>query len=87
MKSIKRSQLRVQSNQLGVQSNEATIKELDILKKLAHKHIVKLHEIIDDPASKKIYIVMDYLSGGTLHDSIMKTDKGFSDEDTRIYFA
>ena len=87
MKSIKRSQLRLQSNQLGVQSNESPIKELDILKKLAHKHIVKLHEIIDDPASKKIYIVMDYLSGGTLHDRIMKTEKGFSDEDTRIYFA
>ena len=57
------------------------------MKKLAHKHVVKLHEIIDDPASKKIYIVMEYLSGGTLHDSIMKTDKGFSDEDTRIFFA
>ena len=57
------------------------------MKKLAHKHIVRLHEIIDDPMSKKIYIVMDYLSGGTLQDRISKTENGLSDEEARIYFA
>ena len=52
----------MQGGYLGAkQSNDVKAKELDILKTLAHKHIVKLHEIIDDPASKKIYILMDYL--------------------------
>ena len=42
------------------------MKELEALKKLVHKNIVKLHEIIDDPNSKKLYIVMDYLPNGSL---------------------
>ena len=37
--------------------------------------------------SKKIYIVMDYLSGGTLQDRISKTENGLEDEEARIYFA
>ena len=37
--------------------------------------------------SKKIYIVMDYLSGGTLQDRISKTENGLADEEARIYFA
>ena len=37
--------------------------------------------------SKKIYIVMDYLSGGTLQDRISKTENGLEDEEVRIYFA
>ena len=62
IKCIKREKLRMQGGYLGAkQSNDVKAKELDILKTLAHKHIVKLHEIIDDPASRKIYIVMDYL--------------------------
>ena len=50
----------------GGQDGKLDIKELEILKKVVHTHIIKLHEIIDDPQSKKVYIVMDYLSGGTL---------------------
>ena len=74
-------------NTSGGQSGQLDLKELDILKTLVHKHIVKLHEIIDDPQSKKLYIVMDYLSGGTLLEKLMKTEAGFSDEEARNFFS
>ena len=40
--------------------------EMDCLLKMNHMNIIKLHEIIDDPKSKKVYLVMDYCKGGTL---------------------
>jgi serine/threonine protein kinase len=33
-------------------------KEIEIMKRLDHQHIVKLFEIIDDPCSDKLYLVM-----------------------------
>lgn len=36
------------------------------LLQMNHLNIIKLHEIIDDPKSKKVYLVMDYCEGGTL---------------------
>lgn len=40
------------------------------MKKLYHINIVKLHEVIDDPQNSKIFLVMDYLPGGTLSDKL-----------------
>ena len=33
-------------------------KEIDIVKKLDHPNIIKLYEMIDDPSSDKLYLVM-----------------------------
>ncbi|KAI9226900.1 MAG: kinase-like domain-containing protein, partial [Piptocephalis tieghemiana] len=41
-------------------------KEIAILKKCAHPHVVGLQEVIDDPASKKVYLVLEYMEGGEL---------------------
>ena len=63
MKVIKRCKLK----SLGANgSKQNSVNEMDVLKSLVHTNIVKLHEIIDDPLKKKIYLVMDYLRGGTL---------------------
>ena len=42
--------------------------EMEVLKRMVHNNVVKLHEIIDDPTSECqcLYLVMDYLPGGTL---------------------
>ena len=49
-------------------------REVAILKKCLHPNIIALKEVINDPDSDKIYIVLEYMEGGEL--------KWFSD-DTR----
>ncbi|EDR05825.1 uncharacterized protein LACBIDRAFT_147958, partial [Laccaria bicolor S238N-H82] len=39
-------------------------KEIAIMKKLRHPHVVRLYEVIDDRMKDKIYMVMEYLGGG-----------------------
>jgi serine/threonine protein kinase len=41
-----------------------------VLKTLCHINIVKLYEVIDDPQNSKIFLVMDYLTEGTLSDKL-----------------
>ncbi|CAD6955183.1 unnamed protein product, partial [Tilletia laevis] len=49
-------------------TTDAKVKrEIDILKKLHHHNVVSLLEVIDDPDSKKIFIVLEYMAGGELH--------------------
>lgn len=46
-------------------------KEIAILKKCRHAHVVRLKEVIDDPSSDKIYMILEYLEGGEVlwHDN------------------
>ena len=44
--------------------------EMACLLKLQHKNIIALKEVIDDPSSEKVYLVMDFCQGGTLHDKL-----------------
>ncbi|KAG4304135.1 hypothetical protein PORY_002499 [Pneumocystis oryctolagi] len=39
-------------------------REIAILKKCIHPHVVLLKEVMDDPMSKKIYLVLEYMEGG-----------------------
>jgi serine/threonine protein kinase len=41
-------------------------KEIAIMKKLRHKNIVSLYEVIDDPTEKRVYIVMQYIENGPI---------------------
>ena len=50
-----------------------------VLKSLVHNNVVKLHEIIDDPRDDCLYLVMDYLPGGTLAEKLNKTVGGLSE--------
>lgn len=46
-------------------TTEAKIKkEIAIMKKLRHPHVIRLYEVIDDRMKEKIYMVMEYLGGG-----------------------
>jgi len=44
--------------------------EIAIMKKMNHPNIVQLFEIIDDPGYNKVFIVMEYISGGSLHNLV-----------------
>lgn len=45
---------------------EELVKEIAILKKLHHQNIVNLVEVIDDPSTDSLLLVMEYVEGGTL---------------------
>lgn len=53
---------------------EALKQEIGIMKKLRHKHIVSLIEVINDPEVKKIYLVLDYIDGGEIG-AVSQADK------------
>ncbi|CAD8158000.1 unnamed protein product [Paramecium pentaurelia] len=48
-------------------------KEIEILKKLRHPHIIQIYEIID--TDKEIYLIMEYASGGELFEYIVKNHR------------
>lgn len=51
-------------------------REIEIMKKVDHKNILKLHEIFED--DDKVYIVMELVNGSELFDRIV--EKGFYSE-------
>lgn len=51
-------------------------REIDIMKKVNHKNVLKLHEIYEDES--KVYIVMELVNGSELFDRIV--DKGYYSE-------
>ena len=83
MKVIKRCKLKT----LGANGNiKNSINEMDVLKTLVHTNIVKLYEIIDDPLKNKVYLVMDYLSGGTVAEKLEKSGDGLPEDLVRRYY-
>lgn len=48
------------------ESEQKIRREIAILKKCAHPHVVRLREVIDDPASRKIYLALEYMENGEL---------------------
>ncbi|CDW98889.1 hypothetical protein [Sporisorium scitamineum] len=48
-------------------------REIAIMKKCSHDNVVQLKEVIDDPQSKKIFMVLEYMEGGEV---VWKDDRG-----------
>ncbi|KAK7197181.1 protein kinase [Novymonas esmeraldas] len=51
----------------GVAANDqdaALKREIAIMKKVRHRNCVSLYEVIDDPDSNKLYLIMDYVPNG-----------------------
>ncbi|KAJ9466603.1 Serine/threonine-protein kinase GRIK1 [Diplonema papillatum] len=40
--------------------------EIAVMKQFRHPNIVTLHEVINDPACNKVYLIMDYVSNGPI---------------------
>lgn len=51
----------------GSSPEDKTRREIAIMKKCDHPHIVKLIEVLDSEASRKIYMILEYLEKGEIH--------------------
>ncbi|XP_041255500.1 calcium/calmodulin-dependent protein kinase kinase 1 [Onychostruthus taczanowskii] len=58
--------------------------EIAILKKLDHINIVKLIEVLDDPAEDNLYMVFDLMRKGPVME--VPSEQPFSEEQARLYF-
>eukprot|EP00759_Apiculatamorpha_spiralis_P057457 PhF_6_TR8662/c0_g1_i1/m.13542 len=50
----------------GGKRQEIVQQEIDIMRKCRHPNLVKLQHVIRDVASNKLYLVMEYMEGGSL---------------------
>ena len=47
-------------------TTDAMATEVAMMKRLEHPHVVRLHEVIDDPDQDTLFLVMDYVEGGAI---------------------
>ncbi|CAD8073148.1 unnamed protein product [Paramecium sonneborni] len=59
-------------------------REIHILRKLRHPNIVQLYEILE--SESKIYLIMEFVSGGELFQHIVKNNK-LSEQDAAPFFS
>ncbi|KAG6458561.1 hypothetical protein O3G_MSEX010924 [Manduca sexta] len=59
-------------------------REIAVLKKLDHPNVVKLVEVLDDPAEDQLYLVFQLLEGGPVID--IPTDNPLNEDLARRYF-
>lgn len=57
--------------------------EIEAMKNLHHQHICRLYQVIE--TSRKIYMVLEYCSGGELFDYIVQKDR-LSEYEARVFF-
>lgn len=62
-----------------VQKNalEDVMREIAIMKKIQHKNIIRLHEVINDDQEDKLYLVLDLAEQGQLIEWDPETNRFF----------
>lgn len=68
---------------IDVADYERVSREIHILKIVQHPQVVQLYEIIETP--KKLYLIMEYASGGELFDYIVKHQKLSEKESCKFF--
>ncbi|CAK6966724.1 calcium/calmodulin-dependent protein kinase kinase 1b [Scomber scombrus] len=63
---------------------ERVYKEIAILKKLHHPHVVKLVEVLDDPDEDGLHMAFELMPKGPVME--VPTDNPFTEEQARFYF-
>jgi len=63
---------------VALEMSDKTRREINILQRCTHPHIIRLYEVIDTPTD--IFVVMEYVSGGELFDYIVSKGRLPSDE-------
>ncbi|KAI5840811.1 kinase-like domain-containing protein [Morchella snyderi] len=67
IKIVERMQGRPRLGRRGDGESEKKVRrEIAILKKCRHENVVRLLEVIDDPQSKKVYLILEYVQRGEI---------------------
>ncbi|GLC68350.1 hypothetical protein PLESTF_000681800 [Pleodorina starrii] len=65
----------------------AIMREIAVMKKVDHPHVVRLHEVIDPPGSSYLMLVMEYCEGGCVMETRQQTGlTPLGEETAREYF-
>jgi 5'-AMP-activated protein kinase, catalytic alpha subunit len=68
---------------MNLDMGEKVKREINILKKCTHPHIIRLYEVIDTPSD--IFVVMEYVPNGELFDYIVSKGR-LSPDEARHFF-
>ena len=63
--------------------HEKLSREINILKVMAHPHVIRMYELIDSPT--ELFMVMEYVSGGELFDYIVHKVRLRESESRRLF--
>jgi 5'-AMP-activated protein kinase catalytic alpha subunit len=63
--------------------HEKLSREINILKMMAHPHVIRMYELIDSPT--ELFMVMEYVSGGELFDYIVHKVRLRESESRRLF--
>ena len=60
-------------------TDQEALREILVMKRLQHRNIVRLHEVIDDPTKDSFYMVQEYMELGPVlleseHTELLKPD-------------
>ena len=66
IKIVRRRQSVIHLSQQEKNAEGALEREIAVMKKLRHKNIVSLYEVIDDPEAHKLYLVMQHVDNGAI---------------------
>uniref|UniRef100_A0A0A9XNL7 non-specific serine/threonine protein kinase n=1 Tax=Lygus hesperus TaxID=30085 RepID=A0A0A9XNL7_LYGHE len=64
IKIISKKHLKKKVGSTTGEADNALNREIAIMKKVRHKNCVSLYEVIDDPVSQRLYLIMDYIPNG-----------------------
>lgn len=66
VKIMNKSLLKRKRYDVSTTAFHQVMREIAVMKKIKHPNCVQLYEVIDSPDDDKLYIVMEYMKGGTL---------------------
>lgn len=63
------------------QTDERLVREIHAMARCHHPHIVQLYEVIDDPNSRRLFLILEYMPGGALvwQDALQRPALTFND--------
>ncbi|CAI2359722.1 unnamed protein product [Moneuplotes crassus] len=66
------------------QLKKALFKEIELLKSVSHPNLIKLYDVLED--EKHIYLIMEYISGGSLQQQMRARSKKITEAEAKKIF-